>query len=88
MSRVTTRDMESKALSDLAAESINVNSVTNGARKRFKIYEISHRDNNLLCRELDGVQDGDPEFWKDLAKEMGLSATKIKVCMTNKFFPK
>lgn len=81
MSRLTTRDVESKVLSDLAQASKNkiLDNDIKVRSKRFKIHELSHRDNNLLCRELEEVLETDPEFWKKLAEHMGLSTNKIQV---------
>lgn len=89
MSRLTTRDVESKVLSELAQTAKKKNLVKDGNKsktKKLKIYEMSHRDRNLLCRVLEEIHENDPEFWKRFAECMGLSGEKIQVSGRYGFF--
>lgn len=85
MSRITTRDVESKVLSELAQSVKIKSSVRNVPPKVVKtknfIHEMSQRDKILLCEVLEDIHENDKEFWKRLAEGMKLSGDQIQVCV-------
>ncbi|XP_063709830.1 serine/threonine-protein kinase pelle [Culicoides brevitarsis] len=82
MSRLTTRNVESKVMSELAEaaklQNTDSESTKTAPVKKYRVHQLPYYIHQTLCRQLEEVNERDPDFWKRFAEICGLNSTKIQ----------